>query len=132
MPIRVDSASPVPIYEQIADQLVYAVATGDLAPGDEVPSVRKLSVLLTINPNTVVRAYQQLELLGVLAPVRGQNMVITDDAPKRCKARRKERLRERVDELVREAVSAGLTPDDLHQLIDAGWPSSSRNGKKPV
>lgn len=132
MLFQVDANSPVPIYEQIADQIVYAVAAGDLAPGDEVLSVRKLSVLLTINPNTVVRAYQQLELLGVLTPVRGQNMVITEDAPRRCKARRKERLRERVDELVREAVSAGLTHEDLHHLIDAGWPGASRNGKKPV
>jgi len=130
MPFQVDSASPVPIYEQIADQIVYAVATGDLVPGDEVLSVRQLSVQLTVNPNTVVRAYQQLELLGVLAAIRGQRMVIADDAPKLCRTRRKERLRERVDELVREAVSAGLTAEDLHQLIDAGWPAASRNGKK--
>jgi GntR family transcriptional regulator len=130
MPFQVDSASPVPIYEQIADQLVYAVATGDLSPGDEVPSVRQLSVQLTVNPNTVVRAYQQLELLGVLEPVRGQKMVVAEEAAKKCKARRKERLRERVDDLVREAVSAGLTSDEVHQLIDAGWPGAGRNGKK--
>jgi GntR family transcriptional regulator len=128
--MRVDSTSPVPIYEQIADQVVYAVATGDLAPGDEVPSVRQLSVQLTVNPNTVVRAYQQLELLGVLDPVRGQKMVIASDAAKLCKARRKERLRGRVDELVREAVSAGLTADDVRGLIDACWPAAERNGKR--
>jgi GntR family transcriptional regulator len=132
MPIRVDSGSPVPIYEQIADQLVFAVAGGDLAAGDLVPSVRELSVQLTVNPNTVVRAYQQLELLGVLEPLRGRGMAVTADAVKRCRARRKELLRGRVDELVREAVSAGLNAEDLHQLIDAGWPTASRNGKKPV
>lgn len=130
MPIRVDAGSPVPIYEQIADQLVFAVAGGDLAAGDLVPSVRDLSVQLTVNPNTVVRAYQQLEQLGVLEPLRGRGMVVTADAAKRCKTRRKELLREKVDELIREAVSAGLTDDDLKQLIDAGWPSASRNGKK--
>ncbi len=130
MPIRVDSASPVPIYEQIADQLVFAVAGGDLAAGDLVPSVRELSVQLTVNPNTVVRAYQQLELLGVLEPLRGRGMVITTDAAKRCKARRKELLRGRVEELVREAVSAGLDVDDLHQLIGTCWPAAERIGKK--
>ena len=130
MAIRVEATSPVPIYEQIADQLVFAVAGGDLAAGDLVPSVRELSVQLTVNPNTVVRAYQQLELLGVLEPLRGRGMVITTDAAKRCKARRKELLRGRVDELVREAVSAGLTAEDLHQLIDAGWPAAERNGKR--
>lgn len=132
MPIRVDSGSPVPIYEQIADQLVFAVAGGDLAAGDLVPSVRELSVQLTVNPNTVVRAYQQLELLGVLEPLRGRGMAVTADAVRRCRSRRKELLRGRVDELVREAVSAGLTAEDLHQLIDAGWPAASRNGKKSI
>ena len=130
MPIRVDAGSPVPIYEQIADQLVFAVAGGDLAAGDLVPSVRELSVQLTVNPNTVVRAYQQLELLGVLEPLRGRGMVVTTDAAKRCKSRRKELLRGRVEELVREAVSAGLTNEDLKQLIDACWPVAERNGKK--
>jgi GntR family transcriptional regulator len=126
MAIRVEATSPVPIYEQIADQMVFAVAAGDLAAGDLVPSVRELSVQLTVNPNTVVRAYQTLEQLGVLEPLRGRGMVITTDAAKRCKSRRKERLKERVEELVREAVSAGLTPDDLHGLIDAGWPTKKK------
>lgn len=131
MPLRVDAGSPVPIYEQIADQLVFAVAGGDLAAGDLVPSVRELSVQLTVNPNTVVRAYQQLELLGVLEPLRGRGMVVTADAAKRCRSRRKELLRGRVDELVREAVSAGLSIEDVRQLIDACWPAAERNGKRP-
>lgn len=128
MAIRVQPELQVPIYEQIADQIVFAVATGDIVPGDLVPSVRDLSVQLTVNPNTVVRAYQELERLGVLEPLRGRGMSITADAAKKCRDRRKELIRSTVKETVREAVSAGLTADDVHQLIDSEWPSSARNG----
>ncbi len=128
MAIRVEASSSVPIYEQIADQIVFAVAAGDLAPGDLVPSVRDLSVQLTVNPNTVVRAYQELENLGVLEPLRGRGMTITPDGSKRCRQRRKERLQGRVEEIVREAVSAGLGREELRDLIDAHWPTPGRNG----
>jgi GntR family transcriptional regulator len=128
MAIRVETTSTVPIYEQIADQIVFAVATADLQPGDPVPSVRDLSVQLTVNPNTVVRAYQELERMGVIEPVRGRGMFITSDAAKTCRDRRKELIRDTVKATVREAVSAGLTADDLHALIDAEWPHPIRNG----
>lgn len=130
MAIRVEATSQVPIYEQIADQIVFAVATADLQPGDLVPSVRDLSVQLTVNPNTVVRAYQELERLGVLEPLRGRGMAVTADAAKRCRDRRKELIKDTVKATVREAVSAGLTAEDLHHLIDAEWPHPARNGKK--
>jgi GntR family transcriptional regulator len=128
MAIRVQSDSQVPIYEQIADQIVFAVAAGDIVPGDSVPSVRDLSVQLTVNPNTVVRAYQELERMGVLEPVRGRGMFITADAAKKCRDRRKELIRSTVRDTVREAVSAGLSVEDLRQLIDSEWPTTARNG----
>lgn len=130
MSIRVESSSQVPIYEQIVDQIVFMVAAGDLAPDDPLPSVRELSGKLTVNPNTVVRAYQELERLGVIEPIRGRGMFITADAAKRCRDRRKELIRDTVKSTVREAVSAGLTADELHQLIDAEWPHPARNGKR--
>ena len=130
MAIRIRPESQSPIYEQIADQIVFAVATGDLAPGDLVPSVRDLSVQLTITPNTVVRAYQELERLAVLEPLRGRGMAITTDAARKCRDRRKELIRTLVGETVREAVSAGLTIDEFQQFIVQAWPSAARlNGK---
>ena len=130
MAIRIRPESQSPIYEQIADQIVFAVATGDLSPGDLVPSVRDLSVQLTINPNTVVRAYQELERLAVLEPLRGRGMAITTDAARKCRDRRKELIRTLVGETVREAVSAGLTIDEFQQFIVQAWPSAARlNGK---
>ncbi len=130
MAIRVEASSAVPIYEQIADQIVYMVASGDLVAGDPMLSVRELSVKLGINPNTVVRAYQELERMGVIEPVRGRGMFITPDAAKTCRDRRKELIRDTVKATVREAVSAGLTADDLHALIEAEWPHPARNGHK--
>ena len=130
MAIRIRPESQSPSYEQIADQIVFAVATGDLAPGDLVPSVRDLSVQLTINPNPVVRAYQELERLAVLEPLRGRGMAITTDAARKCRERRKELIRTLVGETVREAVSAGLTIDEFQQFIVQAWPSAARlNGK---
>ena len=125
MTIRVRPDSPDCIYEQIAGQVVFAVASGDLAPGELIPSVRDLAVQLTVNPNTVTRAFQELERLGVIAARRGLGMAVTPDAPQLCRNRRKELIRDRVRETVREASSAGLQATDVHKLIDDEWPRKS-------
>ena len=127
MSIRVRPESPVPIYEQIVTQVVFAVAGGDLGPGDLVPSVRDLAAELVINPNTVARAYQELERLGVVESRRGLGMAVTAEAPKRCRDRRKESVRERIREAVREAVAAGLSSDDVQKLVATEWPGH-KNG----
>jgi GntR family transcriptional regulator len=127
MSIRVRPESPVPIYEQIVSQVVFAVAGGDLGPGDLVPSVRDLAAELVINPNTVARAYQELERLGVVEARRGLGMAVTAEAPKRCRDRRKESVRERIREAVREAVAAGLSSDDVQKLVATEWPGH-KNG----
>jgi GntR family transcriptional regulator len=127
MSIRVRPESPVPIYEQIVTQVVFAVAGGDLGPGDLVPSVRDLAAELVINPNTVARAYQELERLGVVETRRGLGMAVTAEAPKRCRDRRKESVRERIREAVREAVAAGLSSDDVQKLVATEWPGH-KNG----
>ena len=121
MRLRVAPESPVPIYEQIVAQVVFAVAAGDLPAGESVPSVRELAQQLIVNANTVTRAYQELERLGVVAARRGVGMFITDAGPKVCRDRRKVLVRERVRETVAEAVNAGVTPDEFRQLVDAEW-----------
>ena len=89
MRIRVRPDSPVPIYEQILSQVVFAVAAGDLAPGELLPSVRDLSAELVVNPNTVARAYQELERDGVIVTRRGVGMEVAAEAPKACRDRRR-------------------------------------------
>jgi GntR family transcriptional regulator len=131
MTIRVRSDSPVPIYEQIVTQAVFAVASGDLPPGEMLPSVRDLSAELVVNPNTVARAYQELERLGVIAAKRGLGMEVTADGPKLCRERRKAVVLARLRDALREAASAGLDADDVCQMVAAEWPKlhTSRNGK---
>src|SRR4051794_41982580 len=89
MVLSVRPDSPVPIYEQIAAQVVFGVAAGDPPPGDLVPSVRDLAQRLLVNPNTVARAYQDLERIGVLESKRGRGMEVTAKAPALCAARRR-------------------------------------------
>ncbi len=122
MTIRVRPDSPVPIYEQILTQAVYSIAGGDWPPGELLPSVRDLSATLVVNPNTVVRAYQELERLGVIAPRRGLGMEVTADGPKLCKEQRKSIVLTRLREAMREAASAGLDADEVCQLVTSEWP----------
>ena len=123
---RVSPDSAVPIYEQILAQVVFAVAAGDLTAGEAVPSVRELALRLLVNANTVSRAYQELERLGVVEARRGVGMFVTDGGPKVCRERRKVLVRDRVRETVREATAAGLSLDELRHLVDDEWPR--RNG----
>ena len=108
----------VPIYEQIVDQITFAVASGALEVGTLIPSVRELSGQLVINPNTVARAFQELERLGVVAARRGLGMEITPDGPELCRRRRQEIIRGRISKALREAVSSALTAEEIRKLVD--------------
>ena len=121
MLLSVRPDSPVPIYEQIATQVVFGVAAGDPPPGGLVPSVRDLAQRLLVNPNTVARAYQDLERLGVLESKRGRGMEVTARAPTLCDVRRREIIRDRIREAVREAAGAGLTADEVAELVAEEW-----------
>lgn len=132
MRFRLLPDSPVPIYEQILNQVVFAIAAGDLVVGDMVPSVRDLSQQLIVNANTVARAYQELERLGILEGRRGLGMAVTPSAPGVSRARRKELVRGRVGEAVREAAAAGLSADDLHQLISDEWARAAAGPHAPT
>jgi GntR family transcriptional regulator len=130
MLLTVRPDSPVPIYEQIAAQVVFGVAAGDPPPGELVPSVRDLAQRLLVNPNTVARAYQDLERLGVLETKRGRGMEVTAKAPALCDARRREIIRERVRDAVREAAASGLTADDVHALVEDEWSKLNSRGRR--
>lgn len=109
--------SPIPIYEQIIAQVIFGIASGALEPGTSIPSVRELAVQLTVNPNTVARAFQKLAEKGVLEARRGLGMEVTEDAPAICQAQRQEIIRQRVREALREAVASALAPEEVEQLV---------------
>jgi GntR family transcriptional regulator len=114
--IRKDSA--VPIYEQIATQVIFGVASGMLDVGSRIQSVRELASELVVNANTVARAYQELERAGVLTARRGLGMEITEEAPALCEERRRQLVQARVREALREAVASGLDADDVRRLVE--------------
>jgi GntR family transcriptional regulator len=110
--------SPIPIFKQIVSQVIFNIASGGLEVGALIPSVRELGVQLTVHPNTVAKAYQKLEEMGVLASRRGRGMEVTADAPKLCQAHRQDIIRDRIREALREAVASALPAEDIRRLVD--------------
>ena len=108
---------PIPIFQQIVSQIIYLVASGAVDPGDAIPSVRELGEQLTVNPNTVARAYQILTERGILQVKRGLGMEVTAEAPEICRAERQDILRKRIREALREAVASALPPEEVEQLV---------------
>ncbi len=125
---QIDPANGLAIYDQIVRQIKYAVARGALKPGNLVPSVRELARELTINPNTVARAYQQLQADGVLQSVRGLGLEIAQGAATPCRQERKKLIQERLRHVLQEAHQSGLELDDLKQLVDREFHSLAREG----
>lgn len=115
----IDPAGDVPIYEQIVRQVKLAVADGLLTGGQMVPSVRQLSKNLAINPNTIARAYQQLQSDAVLESLRGRGMVVRRDAVSRCTQARDSLVADAVRRALADALAGGMTPDDLRELFEA-------------
>src|SRR5947209_17944776 len=109
---------PVPIYEQIVAQVIYGVAAGTLEVGTFIPSVRELAEQLLVHPNTVARAFQELEHAGVVTPRRGRGMEVTAQAPAACRARRQELVRGRIRQALREAAASALSSDDVRLLVE--------------
>src|SRR5947209_15516145 len=114
--IRPESA--LPIYEQIVVQITFAVAARAVEAGALIPSVRELAQRLLVNPNTVARAFQELERRGVIASRRGLGMEVTQEAPGACRAQRREIVRGRIRQALREAASSNLEPDEIRKLVD--------------
>jgi GntR family transcriptional regulator len=115
---RVRPDSPIPIYEQIVTQVTFGIASGGLEVGTLIPSVREMAQRLLVHPNTVARAFQELERQGVVAARRGKGMEVTPEAPTACRSLRQEIIRGRIREALREAVSSALPPEEVRQLVE--------------
>lgn len=118
MQITIQPDNGLPIYEQLARQIKFAVAEGVLMPGQVIPSVRDLAKSVAINPNTVARAYLQLQNEEVLMPLRGRGMVVCPGAKQRCLADRRQLLADRMMVVLDEAVRAGLDAQSLRNLFE--------------
>src|SRR6476661_8431836 len=90
--LQLDMRSGVPVYRQLIDQILTSMASGILCSGDQLPTVRQVAVDLAINPNTVMRAYRELEIRGVVSSQQGSGTFITDQKVKAGDAQRRRRL----------------------------------------
>jgi GntR family transcriptional regulator len=117
MEFRIDPSSRLPIYRQLTNQLREAVARGRLAPEDRLPSVRELSRMLVVNPNTIAKAYTELEREGILNTRPGLGVFVARPKPELIKRVRRERVREMLDRLLTEAVHLGFTADEVLALV---------------
>jgi GntR family transcriptional regulator len=124
---RLDLRSGVPVYRQIIDQVLGGVAAGVLRAGVQLPTVRQVAVDLAINPNTVARAYRELEIRGVLVTQQGTGTFIGEQKVERDDAERSRQLSQLVSELVSRAGAAGFTIEELMEQINE---RSQRAGKK--
>ncbi len=113
---RLDAHSGVPVYRQLIDQVQAAIASGILNPGDQLPTVRQVAVDLTINPNTVSRAYREMEIRGLLDTQQGSGTFISDRKVEYSRNERERLLTQLVSEFVSRAGAAGFT---LKQLMKA-------------
>jgi len=116
---QLDLHSGVPVYRQIIDQVIGGIAAGTLAAGDQLPTVRQLAVDLSINPNTVIRAYRELEIRGVLETQQGTGTFISNQKPQRDDADRQRRLTQLVGEFIARAGSAGFTVEELLEQLQS-------------
>ena len=110
---RIDARSPTPLYAQIANRLKVAIASGDLRPGDGLPSVRQLAARLRINPATVVQAYRELETEGFVRTRQGAGTFVDEVSPGLRDRERTREARRLVRELIADAAPVGLTARDL-------------------
>ena len=113
MNFLIDSKSGVPFYRQIIEQVKFAIARGAVGPGDQLPTVRQLAVDVSINPNTVIRAYRELEIEGVLDTHQGSGTFVGQRKPKVDELERQRMLDQILTELLARAGGYGFTLDDV-------------------
>lgn len=114
MQVRISDRDGVPVYVQLVSQIKYLISSGRLAPGEQLPPVRKLAEQLVVNPNTVARAYRELESEGVVTCRRGAGVFVADGVSPLARREQNRILAERVDVLVTEARQMKV---DLETLV---------------
>lgn len=128
--LRLDARSGVPFYRQIIDQVQAAIASGALRPGDQLPTVRQLAVDLSINPNTVIRAYREMEIRGTLQTQQGSGTFISEQKSKPDREERQRLLHQIAEDFLARAGAAGFDLRELVEELSAFEPGPERANKR--
>ena len=117
MNITINLADGVPIYRQIVNQVKYLVASGLLQPGEELPPIRTLALQLKVTPNTIVKAYDELESSGVVHKRQGSGTFVSEERPRLATRERQRIIDQRIDALLAEAHQLNFTVDDILRML---------------
>ena len=128
--IEVNPRGGVPIYVQIVEQVRHALEVGGLRPGDRLPTVRQLASELTIAPNTIVKAYNELQRMGLVQSRPGVGTVVAQGVEEIDRERRVEAVFERLRVLVRDAAALGISEDQLWAGLDAEFERIPSDGEE--
>jgi GntR family transcriptional regulator len=121
----IDINSSVAVYVQIENHVQFAIASGRLKPGDQLPSVRELSERLNVNPNTVAKAYRDLEVMGLLYTRRGMGVFVNKGIEGKCREECRKRIIGRLHEVVAEAKAAGMTSREVVDVTERSFLSEA-------
>ncbi|OLO35903.1 GntR family transcriptional regulator [Alkalihalophilus pseudofirmus] len=132
MLLRIDPKSNVPLYEQIIMQIKELLAKGIIEANERLPSVRELSSQIVINPNTVSKAYKELERQGIIVTIRGKGTFVAEGETIEATDKEREKMKRSLEQLVIDSVYLGITKEELQQWIndlfqDLGGDTHDRN-----
>lgn len=126
MQLTIEPNNGIPIYEQLVRQIKFAVAEGVVVPGQVILSVREMAKHLAVNPNTVQRAYLQLQDEEILQALRGRGMAVCANAKRQCVSDRQQMIGERLAAVLEEAVRSGLEAEQLRQMFNQALSGATR------
>lgn len=115
--IQIDSRNSRPIYEQIIDSIKESILKGILRPGDKLPSVREMSSMITANPNTVSKAYMELERQGVTETLRGKGTYVSSNYKVKMGEESMDKLKEDIKKIIVEAHYLGIKKEDMMKIV---------------
>jgi GntR family transcriptional regulator len=131
--ISINVTDGVPIYRQIANQVKYLVASGLLRPGEELPPIRTLALQLKVTPNTIVKAYGELEISGVIHKRQGSGTFVSEQVRPQLALRDRRRvIEQRIDALLAEAHQLNIAADEILRMIKERKAAMEENFTEPV
>ena len=133
MDITINLTDGVPIYRQIINQVKYLVASRLLLPGEELPPIRTLALQLKVTPNTIVKAYGELEISGIIQKRQGSGTFVSEGRPQPVALRERRRvIEQRIDSLLAEAHQLNFTTDDILRMVRERKAAMDETTAEPV
>ena len=133
MDITINVHDGVPIYRQVVNQVKYLVASGLLQPGEELPPIRTLALQLKVTPNTIVKAYGELEISGVIHKRQGSGTFVSERRPQQVALRERRRvIEQRIDALLAEAHQLNFTAEEILRMVRERKAAMDEGGDEPA